>query len=218
MSIGLIGKKCGMTRIFSPDGKSTPVTVIEVLPNRIVQIKTDENDGYRAIQVTIGTKKSSKVNKALAGHFARANVGAGVGLWEWRLAKDEGSDFVVGKEFKADLFVVGQKVDACGVTKGKGFAGVIKRYHFAGGDASHGCSLAHRAPGSIGQRQTPGRVFKGKKMPGHLGNVKRTMQNQKVVKIDNERNLIMIKGGVPGAPGGYVLVKPAVKTKNKREA
>ncbi|MDR1057566.1 MAG: 50S ribosomal protein L3 [Coxiellaceae bacterium] len=217
MGIGLIGKKCGMTRVFSPEGESIPITVVEILPNRIVQIKTEENDGYRAIQVTTGSKKASKVNKALAGHFARANVPAGFGIWEWRLTKDEGADFSVGQEFKVDLFTIGQKVDISGNTKGKGFAGVIKRHHFVGGFASHGCSLSHRAPGSIGQRQTPGRVFKGKKMAGHLGNVKRTIQNQEIVKIDNERNLMMIRGVTPGAPGGYVFIKPTIKIKTKRE-
>lgn len=215
MTIGLIGKKCGMTRIFSEDGKSIPVTVIAALPNRITQIKNDENDGYRAIQVTTGTKKPAKVSKALAGHFARASVGAGEGLWEFRLAPNEGSDATSGKELKVDIFTVGQIVDVSGITKGKGFAGVIKRHHFAGGYASHGCSLSHRAPGSIGQRQTPGRVFKGKKMAGHLGNAKRIVQNQEIVKIDSQHNLIMIKGGVPGAPGGYVMVKPAVKQRGK---
>ena len=209
--MGLVGKKCGMTRIFSLDGKSIPVTVIAVLPNRITQVKTEENDGYRAIQVTTGTKKISKVNKPLASHFARAGVGAGGGLWEFRLAQEEGADLALGKELGLSLFTVGQMVDVRGLTKGKGFAGVIKRHHFAGGDASHGNSLSHRAPGSIGQRQTPGRVFKGKKMAGHLGNAERTIQRQEIVGIDVERNLLMIKGGVPGAPGGHVVVKPTVK-------
>lgn len=216
MTIGLIGKKCGMTRVFSDDGRSIPVSVIEVLPNRIVQIKTDESDGYRAIQVTTGAKKVSKVAKAQAKHFAKANVAAGEGLWEFRLTKDEGNDLAVGAEIKVDLFAADQIVDVGGVTKGKGFAGVMKRYHFAGGYASHGNSLSHRAPGSIGQRQTPGRVFKGKKMAGHMGDVKRIIQNQKIVKIDNERNLIMIKGGIPGAPGGYVAIMPAVKSRSAK--
>ena len=215
MTIGLVGKKCGMTRIFSEDGKSIPVTVLAILPNRITQIKTSENDGYRAIQVTTGTKKASKIGKALTNHFAKASVGAGDGLWEFRLAKEEGADLGLGKELKVDLFTVGQTIDVIGVTKGKGFAGVIKRHHFAGGYASHGCSLSHRSPGSIGQRQTPGRVFKGKKMAGHLGNSQRTVQNQEVVKVDIERNLLMVKGGVPGAPGRYVIVRPAVKQRRK---
>jgi large subunit ribosomal protein L3 len=217
MTIGLIGKKCGMTRIFSPAGETIPVTVIEVLPNRVVQIKTKENDLYSAIQVTTGIKKTVKVNKAIAGHFSKANVSAGDGLWEFRLAESEGKDLVVGKELTVDLFKIGQIVDVNGVTKGKGFAGVIKRHHFSGGPASHGNSLSHRAPGSIGQRQTPGRVFKGKKMAGHLGSVNRSIQNQSIVKIDNERNLIMIKGGIPGAPGGYVVVTPAAKAKTRGE-
>lgn len=215
MTIGLVGKKCGMTRIFSEDGKSIPVTVLAILPNRITQIKTDENDGYRAVQVTTGAKKAAKLSKALTNHFAKASVGAGDGLWEFRLAKEEGADLALGKELKVDLFTVGQIVDVIGVTKGKGFAGVIKRHHFAGGYASHGCSLSHRAPGSIGQRQTPGRVFKGKKMAGHLGNAQRTVQNQEVVKVDIERNLLMVKGGVPGAPGRYVMVRPAIKQRRK---
>lgn len=216
MTIGLVGKKCGMTRIFSDNGASIPVTVIEVLPNRIVQIKSDENDGYRAIQVTMGVKKPHKVSKPLANHFAKADVMVGEGLWEFRLASGEGTNLAVGVEIKADLFKVGQEVDVSGATKGKGFAGVIKRHHFAGGYASHGNSLSHRSPGSIGQRQTPGRVFKGKKMAGHLGNARRTMQNQEIVKIDMERNLIMVVGGVPGAPGGRLLIKPAVKASGEK--
>lgn len=215
MTIGLIGKKCGMTRIFSAMGETTPVTVVEVLPNRVVQVKTKESDSYCAIQVTTGTKKPLKVNKPIAGHFVKANVEAGDGLWEFRLTENEGKDLVVGKELKVDLFKVGQVVDVNGVTKGKGFAGVIKRHHFSGGPASHGNSLSHRAPGSIGQRQTPGRVFKGKKMAGHLGNVNCSIQSQKIVKIDNERNLIMVKGGIPGAPGGYVVITPAVKVRGE---
>lgn len=217
MTIGLIGKKCGMTRIFSDEGKSIPVTVVAALPNRIVQIKTFETDGYGAIQVTTGAKKATKINKALAHHFIRASVEVGEGLWEFRLKKDEVADLAVGKEFKVDLFKVGQIVDVVGNTKGKGFAGVMKRHHFAGGYASHGCSVSHRVPGSIGQRQTPGRVFKGKKMAGHLGDVKRTIQNQEVVKIDTERNLIMIKGAIPGAPGSFVTIKPASKQVKRGE-
>lgn len=215
MTIGLVGKKCGMTRIFSVTGETIPVTVIEVLPNRITQIKTREIDGYCAIQVTTGTKKPAKINKALAGHFIKSNVAAGVGLWEFCLADNENKDLITGREFKADLFKTGQLVDVNGVTKGKGFAGVIKRHHFSMQPASHGNSLSHRAPGSIGQRQTPGRVFKGKKMAGHLGNANRSIQSQEVIKIDNERNLIMIKGGVPGAPGGYVVITPAVKVRGE---
>lgn len=215
MTIGLIGKKCGMTRIFSAEGETIPITVIEALPNRIVQIKNKTKDGYCAVQVTIGNAKATKISKPLAGHFAKANVAAGEGLWEFCLEEKDIDGFTVGKEIKADLFKIGQLVDVNGVTKGKGFAGVIKRHHFAGGTASHGNSLSHRVPGSIGQRQTPGRVFKGKKMAGHLGNVNRSVQNQEIVKIDNERNLIMVRGGVPGAPGGYVIVTPAAKLRGE---
>lgn len=216
MTIGLIGKKCGMTRIFSEDGKSTPVTVIAALPNRVVQVKTTENDGYRAIQVTTGEKKPSKVNKPQAGHFTKTNVAPGEWLWEFCLADGEGDEFAAGNELKVDLFKVDQLVDVSGITKGKGFAGVVKKFGFAGGCASHGNSLSHRVPGSIGQRQTPGRVFKGKKMAGHLGNTKCTIQSQKIVSIDNERNLIMVKGGVPGAPGSRVVITSAVKARGEK--
>lgn len=209
MTIGLIGRKCGMTRIFNEDGSATPVTVIEVLPNRVTQIKNTDTDGYNAIQVTTGSKKASRVNKALTGHFAKAKVEAGMGLWEFRT--DDIKDIELGSEFKVDLFAEGQFIDVVGVTKGKGFAGVIKRHHFATQDATHGNSRSHRAPGSIGQNQTPGRVFKGKRMAGHMGNVQRTIQNLKVVKIDNARNLILVKGAIPGAPGRDVMIKPAVK-------
>jgi large subunit ribosomal protein L3 len=211
MTLGLIGKKCGMTRVFADDGSSIPVTIVAVLPNRIVQVKNKQHDGYDAIQVTTGTKKASRLNMPLAKHFAKAQVGPGEGLWEIRLAENGSGDFNVGAELSLNLFKVGQLIDISGISKGKGFAGVMKRYHFSGGFASHGCSVSHRVPGSIGQRQTPGRVFKGKKMAGHLGNVKRSIQNQKIVKIDSERNLIMVRGGVPGAPGGYVMLKPAIK-------
>lgn len=218
MTIGIIGKKIGMTRIFTEQGESIPVSVVEALPNRIVQIKTPEKDGYDAIQITIGTVPSSKVNKAIAGHYAKANVEAGEGLWEFRLDKNEVANVKVGAEIKIDSFKVGQMVDVSGCTRGKGFAGVIKRYHFASQDASHGNSLSHRAPGSIGQRQTPGRVFKGKRMAGHLGNVNRTIQNQEIVKIDEKRNLLLVKGVVPGAPEGYVVIKPAIKRRGESNA
>jgi large subunit ribosomal protein L3 len=212
MTIGLIGQKCGMTRIFTDDGANVPVTVVLVKPNRISQVKNPENDGYNAIQVAYGENKlASRVNKPEAGHFAKAGIDARTGICEFRIDDAEGKDLSLGGEFKVDLFKEGDVVDVSGVTKGKGFAGVIKRYHFATQDATHGNSLSHRAPGSIGQRQTPGRVFKGKKMAGHLGNTNRTMQNLVVVKVDTQRNLLLIKGSVPGAPGGYVLVKPAVK-------
>lgn len=211
MTIGLVGRKAGMTRIFTEDGGSTPVTVIEVSPNRVTQIKTLENDGYRSVQVTIGTRRASRVTKALAGHFAKAEVEAGRGLWEFRLDDGEGEDIVTGNDISVDIFSDGQMVDVTGTTIGKGFAGVIKRYNFAMQDATHGNSVSHRAPGSIGQNQTPGRVFKGKKMSGHMGNVRRTIQNLEVVRVDVERNLILVKGSVPGSKGGNVIIKPAVK-------
>jgi large subunit ribosomal protein L3 len=209
MTISLVGKKCGMTRVFTEDGTSIPVTVVEVLPNRITQIKTVENDGYIAVQVTAGTRKRSRVTKPAAGHFAKAGVEPGRGLWE--TCSEVPKDAAIGSELKVDLFQVGQWVDVTGTSKGKGFAGTIKRHHFAGQDATHGNSLSHRVPGSIGQRQSPGKVFKGKKMSGHLGDKRRTIQNQQIVKIDVERNLILVRGVIPGAPGGHVVIKPAVK-------
>ncbi|WP_182531198.1 50S ribosomal protein L3 [Dokdonella fugitiva] len=214
MSIGLVGRKCGMSRVFTEDGRSVPVTLIEATPNRVTQVKTIEADGYSAVQVTAGAKRAALINKPLAGHFAKANVTAGRGLWEFRVEAAELGKFAVGGELKADeVFTVGQKVDVQGVSKGKGFQGTIKRHHFTMGDATHGNSLSHRAPGSIGQRQTPGRVFPGKKMAGHMGNVTRSSMNLEIVKIDTERHLIAIKGAVPGAPGGDVIVRPAVKSK-----
>lgn len=211
MALGLVGRKCGMTRVFTDAGESIPVTVIEALPNRVTQVKTVENDGYRALQVTTGTRKLSHVSKAIAGHFAKAGQELGRGLWEFRLQEDEGADFSAGSEIKVDFFENGQKVDVEGTSIGKGYAGVIKRHHFQMQDATHGNSLAHRAPGSIGQNQTPGRVFKGKKMAGHMGNVRRTSQNLEVVRVDVERNLLLVKGAVPGNAGGDVIVRPAVK-------
>ncbi len=212
MSIGLVGKKCGMTRIFTEAGESIPVTLIEATPNRITQVKTVETDGYSAVQVTAGKKRAALVNKPKAGHFAKAKVEAGRGLWEFRVdAKDLGN-YAVGGELKADdVFKEGQIVDVAGVTKGKGFQGTIKRWNFSMGDATHGNSLSHRSPGSIGQRQTPGRVFPGKKMSGHMGNVRQSTLNLQVVKIDAERHLIAIRGSVPGAPGGNVIIRPASK-------
>jgi large subunit ribosomal protein L3 len=212
MSIGLVGKKCGMTRIFTEAGESIPVTLIEATPNRITQLKTVEIDGYSAVQVTAGSKRAALVNKPKAGHFAKAKVEAGRGLWEFRVdAKDLGN-YTVGGELKADdVFKEGQIVDVAGVTKGKGFQGTIKRWNFSMGDATHGNSLSHRSPGSIGQRQTPGRVFPGKKMAGHMGNVRQSTMNLQVVKIDAERHLIAIRGAVPGAPGGNVIIRPASK-------
>ena len=212
MSIGLVGRKCGMSRIFTEDGRSIPVTLIEATPNRVTQVKTTEIDGYNAIQVTAGNKRAALVNKPLAGHYAKAKVEAGRGLWEFRLDADELAKFSVGGEVKADeVFTVGQIVDVAGITKGKGFQGTIKKYNFKMGDATHGNSLSHRSPGSIGQRQTPGRVFPGKKMAGHMGAVRRSSMNLEVVKIDAERHLIAIKGSVAGAKGGNLIIRPAVK-------
>jgi large subunit ribosomal protein L3 len=215
MSIGLVGRKCGMTRIFGEDGTSVPVTVLQVDSNRIAQIKSVEVDGYRAIQVAVGDKKSSHVNKPMAGHYAKANMTAGRGLWEFRLAENEGQDFAVGTELPVTIFSAGQVVDVQGRTIGKGFAGGVKRHHFHMQDATHGNSRSHRVLGSIGMNQTPGRVFKGKKMEGHLGDVKRTTQNLTIHSIDTERNLILVKGAVPGAKGGDVVVTPAIKQRNK---
>jgi len=214
MTMGLVGRKCGMTRVFTEDGVSIPVTVIEAQPNRITQVKTVESDGYRALQVTAGAKKPSRVSKPLAGHFANAKVEAGDSITEIRLDDADEGEFAAGGELKVDLFEEGQKVDVIGTSIGKGFAGTVKRHNFSMQDATHGNSLAHRAPGSIGQNQTPGRVFKGKKMSGHMGNVRRTVQNLEVVRVDEERNLLLIKGAVPGHSGGRVFVRPAVKASN----
>lgn len=213
MAIGLVGRKCGMTRVFTDDGESIPVTVIEALPNRITQVKTADSDGYRAIQVTVGAVKPSRVTKPVAGQYAQAQQEPGEGLWEFRLEEGEGDELAAGTEVKVDLFSHGQLVDVTGTSKGKGYAGTVKRYNFRTQDATHGNSLAHRAPGSIGQNQTPGRVFKGKKMSGHMGDVRRTSSNLEVVRIDAERNLILVKGGVPGAAGGRVVLRPAVKAR-----
>ncbi|MCL6711944.1 50S ribosomal protein L3 [Pseudoxanthomonas sp. z9] len=210
-SLGIVGRKAGMTRVFTEDGKSIPVTLIEATPNRITQIKTLETDGYSAVQVAVGTRRASLVTKPVAGHLAKAKVEAGRGLWELRVEADKLGDFTVGGEIKADIFEVGQKVDVQGVTKGKGFQGTIKRWNFTMGDATHGNSLSHRAPGSLGQRQTPGRVFPGKKMSGHMGAVTQSTQNLEVVRVDAERGLIAIRGAVPGAAGGDVIVRPASK-------
>src|SRR3990167_3706593 len=213
MSVGLVGKKCGMTRIFTEEGTSIPVTVVAVIPNRITQLKTVDTDGYRALQVTAGTKVSARVNKALAGHFAKANVEAGNSIHEFRLGENEFKESQLGDPLTVALFKEGQKVDVRGLSRGKGFAGVIKRHNFRTQDATHGNSLSHRAPGSIGQCQDPGRVFKGKKMAGHMGDVNRTVQTQEIVKVDVDRNLLLIKGAVPGAPGGKVLITSAIKAK-----
>ena len=218
MSIGLIGRKCGMTRVFTEDGVSWPVTVIEVAPNRVTQIKNTDKDGYRAVQMTTGSRRAKLLSKAGAGHFAKAGVDAGRGLWEFRLDADEGVDLEVGSELKVNRFDVGQKLDVRGCTIGKGFAGVVKRYNFSMQDATHGNSLAHRAPGSIGQNQTPGRVFKGKKMSGHMGNAMRTTQNLEVVRVDEERKFILLKGAVPGPRGGDVVLSPAAKAQGSASA
>ena len=211
MTMGLVGRKCGMTRVFTEDGISIPVTVIEAQPNRITQVKTVETDGYRALQVTAGNRKASRVSKPEAGHFAKAKVEAGDLITEFRLDDADDGEFELGGEFKVDLFAEGQKVDVIGTSIGKGYAGTVKRHNFRTQDATHGNSLSHRAPGSIGQNQTPGRVFKGKRMAGHMGNVRRTTQNLEVVRVDAERNLLLVRGAVPGARGGDVIITPAVK-------
>lgn len=212
MAIGLVGRKAGMTRVFTPEGVSIPVTVIEVAPNRVTQVKTLENDGYSAVQITTGERRASRVNKPAAGHFAKAQTEPGRGLWEFRL-DDVTDEIVDGQEFTVAHFAEGQKVDVSGISQGKGFAGSIKRHHFAHQRNSHGNSRSHRAPGSIGQNQSPGRVFKGKKMTGHLGAVQRTAINLEVIRVDLERHLLLIKGAVPGSKGGDVVVKPSVKAR-----
>jgi large subunit ribosomal protein L3 len=202
-----------MTRVFTDEGVSIPVTVIEVEPNRVTQLKTLEQDGYRALQVTTGTRRPSRLNKPEAGHFAKAEVAPGRGLWEFRLTDGEGDDITVGAELTVDRFQVGQRVDVAGTTIGKGFAGTIKRHHFRSQRASHGNSLSHRAPGSIGQNQSPGRVFKGKRMAGQLGNVRRSVLNLEVIRVDSERNLLLVKGAVPGHKNGDLIVRPSVKAR-----
>lgn len=212
MSIGLVGRKCGMSRIFTEDGQSIPVTLIEATPNRVTQVKTEDNDGYSAVQVTAGVKRASLLTKPAKGHYAKAKVEPGRGLWEFRLTAEDAGKYEVGAEIKVDdVFEAGQVVDIAGVSKGKGFAGTIKRHHFRGQDNTHGNSLSHRVPGSIGQNQTPGRVFPGKKMSGHMGAVRRTAQGLEVVKIDAERHLIAVKGAVPGATGGDVIIRATAK-------
>jgi len=213
MSIGLVGRKSGMTRVFTEEGVSIPVTVVEVEPNRVTQIKTTETDGYDAIQVTTGSRKTSLVKKSQAGHFSKAGVEAGVGLWEFRTEDEDVAEITTGSELKVDQFEPGQKVDVTGTSKGKGFQGAVKRHNFQMQDATHGNSISHRAPGSIGQCQTPGKVWKGKKMAGQMGNVKKTTQSLEVVKVDSDNNLLLIKGALPGAPGSNVIVRPAIKSK-----
>lgn len=211
MTIGLVGRKCGMTRVFTEAGNSVPVSVIEIDPNRVTQIKTTGKDGYSAIQVTTGARRVSRVTKPAAGVYAKANVEAGRGLWEFRVASDSDVNVAVGDSISVDMFEAGQKIDVSGVSKGKGFAGVVKRWNFAMQDATHGNSLSHRAPGSIGQCQDAGRVFKGKKMAGQLGNKKMTVQSLEIVSIDADRNLLLVKGAVPGATGNDVIISAAVK-------
>ncbi len=211
MAIGLVGRKVGMTRIFTEDGTSIPVTVIEATPNRVTQLRTEETDGYRALQVTAGTKKANRVNKAEAGHFAKAGVEAGRTLVEFRLEENEGAEIEVGSEITVEIFNDTKKIDVTGTSKGKGFQGAIKRWNFSSQRMTHGNSLSHRAPGSIGQNQSPGKVFKGKKMAGQLGNKQVTTQSLEVVRVDVENSLILVKGAVPGATGGDLIVKPAVK-------
>lgn len=211
MTIGVVGRKAGMTRIFTEDGASIPVSVVEVLPNRITQIKTTESDGYQAIQVTTGSRRSSRVTKPLAGHFAKAGVESGRGLWEFRIQGDEAAEMEVGGEINVSIFESGQKIDVTGRSIGKGFQGGIKRHNFSSQDMSHGNSISHRSNGSIGMCQTPGRVIKGKKMSGQMGDVKTTTQSLELVRVDQERGLLLIKGAIPGAKGGDVIIKPAVK-------
>jgi large subunit ribosomal protein L3 len=211
MAIGLVGRKCGMTRVFTDAGETVPVTVVEVLPNRVTQVKSADKDGYRAVQVTYGERRPQLLSKAAAGHFAKANVAPGKALLEFRLQGNDGADLKPGSELKVDLFAEGQMVDVTGVTIGKGFAGTMKRHNFAGHHASHGVSVSHRTPGSIGQRQTPGRVFPGKRMSGHMGSVRRTTENLKIVAVDAARNLLLIRGAVPGSEGGQVVVRASVK-------
>ena len=217
MAIGLVGRKCGMTRVFTDAGESIPVTVVEALPNRITQLKTAETDGYRAVQVTTGSRKASRVIRPLSGHFARNGIEAGRGLWEFRLDAGEGAELEAGHELKVDLFSDGQTVDVVGTSIGKGYAGTVKRHNFRMQDATHGNSLSHRAPGSIGQNQTPGRVVRGKKMAGHMGNVQRCAQNLEIIRIDTDRNLLLVKGAVPGSRGGDLLVRPAVKARQESQ-
>jgi large subunit ribosomal protein L3 len=209
--LGLVGRKAGMTRVFTDAGETVPVTVVEALPNRVTQVRTVENDGYRALQVAYGSRKASRVNKPQTGHYAKVKVAPGESVMEFRLDAADKTDLQPGAELKVDIFQVGQIVDVTGTTIGKGYAGVMKRHNFGGLPASHGVSVSHRSPGSIGQRQTPGRVFLGKRMSGHMGMERRTIENLEVVRVDAERNLLLIRGAVPGAPGGEVIVRPSMK-------
>ena len=215
MSLGLVGRKSGMTRVFTEDGASVPVTVVEARPNRVTQVKTPETDGYSAVQVTMGSRKASRVNQCEAGIFRKAGTEAGEGLWEFRTEGVDLGEIAAGSEIRVDLFETGQKVDVTGISKGKGFQGTVKRHNFSMQDATHGNSVSHRAPGSIGQCQTPGKVFKGKKMAGQMGNVRKTVQSLEVVRVDAENDLLLIKGALPGATGSRVIIRPAVKTKRQ---
>lgn len=211
MAMGVIGRKAGMTRVFTDEGRSIPVTVIQVEPNRITQVKSAERDGYRALQVTTGTRRATRVSRPEQGHFAKAGTEPGRGLWEFRLADGEGEELEVGGELGIDRFEAGQRIDVSGTTKGRGFAGTVKRHNFRTQDATHGNSLSHRVPGSIGQMQDPGHVWKGKKMPGHMGNARRTVQNLEIVRVDAERGVLLVRGAVPGSVDGDLIVQPSIK-------
>lgn len=213
MTLGLIGRKRGMTRIYTAEGEAVPVTVVEVEANRVTRVKTPESDGYSAVQVTTGSKHRNRISKPEGGEFSKISMEVGRGLWEFRLSDGQSSELKTGDEVRVDLFEAGALVDVTGTTIGKGFAGTIKRHNFSMGDATHGNSLSHRAPGSIGQRQTPGRVIKGKRMSGHMGNKQRTTQRLQVVRVDVDRSLLLIKGAVPGSRGSDVIIKPSVKAK-----
>ena len=216
MAIGLVGRKCGMTRVFTDDGISVPVTVVQVSPNRVTRLKGVDTDGYWAVQVTTGSRKPNRLSKPAAGHFRKAEVEAGIGLWEFRANEDELRGMTTGQALSVSMFAVGQNVDIIGTSIGKGFAGVVKRHNFSMQDATHGNSLSHRAPGSIGQNQSPGRVFKGKRMAGQMGNVRRTVQNLEVVRVDEDRGLLLVKGAIPGPTGGDVIIRPATKARSVR--
>jgi large subunit ribosomal protein L3 len=213
MALGLVGKKVGMTRVFSDDGVSVPVTVVQVEPNRVTQVKQETTDGYTALQLTTGARRANRVTKPLRGHFAKAGTEAGRKLWELRVDAETAEKYPAGSELTVEVLQEGQKVDVRGTTIGRGFAGVIRRHGFGGGRATHGNSKAHRKPGSIGQNQDPGRVFKGKKMAGHMGNVTRVQQNLEIVRVDAERNLLLIRGSVPGPKGFDLLIEPSVKAR-----
>lgn len=215
MSLGLVGRKVGMTRVFTDDGDAVPVTVLDVADNRVTQIKKPETDGYSAVQVAYGTRRASRVNKPMAGHFAKAGVEGGSLLREFRVSEGDLANLQVGGKIGVDIFQVGQMVDVAGTTKGRGFAGVIRRHHFSSNRASHGNSISHNRPGSTGQNQDPSRVFPGKRMPGHLGDVNRTTQNLEIIRVDAERQLLMVRGGIPGANGGHIVILPATKARKQ---